>query len=802
MLLLASDEEDSHCHAKGKAVDRAKLKGHEQIDVFDLVSRSCRCDRKNCFNQFSGFEKQVIDKRSKLASLDPEDREHAVRELFNCSKLFSVAAPVDTDCSPSDSELLIATDSEEELLHTTSGESDEDSILLASDVEEPPKRKYQTRRSQITFLGKEVCVYALQSLIGVGSSTLQRIRAGEQAFTNRRRKPAPKHPIFGFTMNDSNVSKKWTGVVMFLWQTYHSCAEIMPTDFKMPRDREIQVPETKDPDLESRLVNHFLLSLETMSSDPDVHQIGPGTFSGPCRWLQASSRTELYWEYYASCLAKNMDPASYSTFLRVANSILRPGMKGGHLKFRGVNQHGKCNVCYELKLKIKKAPTNEQRKEAYRLYSSHLLSQWLDRQQYWSFRTMSHTWVKTMAELGHKMLISSVASNCLCVNIDGMDQSKFRIPRIHRGNNPKMLQALFRPTLHVTGSWLHGHRLGFWVSDEDLRKDSTTQQEVLSRTLSDVYQRFQSLPLGLALQQDNCYREGKDRHIISHMILLVALRCFKFCVCSYLRPGHSHEDLDQAFSQQASLICRHTFDTPEQVVEILDSCCRPSEPSEQARKRHKNHKVEAAAYKLDEVAEWKDWSAVSGVWVKGLRYVGSVRITRRCDIDPSSMGWCTPQELRGQHPKNPGDIVLIAKKRMADAEPYAVVVVMTQERARALELGFQQPVGVAERRPLSDKVRKNIKTVGSKCLQHGIINQDAFTYLSSWSQGDWHRQQRPAAYNHLLHRWQVSFHLEPATPSWEAPSRIKHVDLTYNVDRNECDDGPSDDDEALAPIDM
>lgn len=312
---------------------------------------------------------------------------------------------MDTDCPPSDSDLLLATDSEEELFAVTSDESD-DSIFLASDDEDrpPPKRKYQIRRSQITFLGKEVCVHALQALIGVGSSTLQRIRAGEQAFTNRRRKTAPKHPIFGFTMNDSNVSNKWTGVVMFLWQTYQSCAEVMPTGFKMPRDQEIDVPETKDPDLESRLVNHFLLSLQTYSTDPDVHLIGPGTFSGPCRWLQASSRTELYWEYYASCLAKNIEAGSYSTFLRVANSILRPGMRGGHLRFRGVNQHGKCNVCYELKLKIKQTHTNQQRKEAYRLYSQHLLSQWLDRQQYWSFRTMSHTWVKTMTEMGHKIL--------------------------------------------------------------------------------------------------------------------------------------------------------------------------------------------------------------------------------------------------------------------------------------------------------------------------------------------------------------------------------------------------------------
>ncbi|CAK9095343.1 unnamed protein product [Durusdinium trenchii] len=54
------------------------------------------------------------------------------------------------------------------------------------------------------------------------------------------------------------------------------------------------------------------------------------------------------------------------------------------------------------------------------------------------------------------------------------------------------------------------------------------------------------------------------------------------------------------------------------------------------------------------------------------------------------MGWCTTQELRGGYARKPGDIILIAKKRMADAEPYAVVVVMTEDRARALELGFQQ----------------------------------------------------------------------------------------------------------------
>ena len=169
------------------------------------------------------------------------------------------------------------------------------------------------------------------------------------------------------------------------------------------------------------------------------------------------------------------------------------------------------------------------------------------------------------------------------------------------------------------------------------------------------------------------------------------------------------------------------------------------------------------------------------------------------------MGWCTTQELRGGYARKPGDIILIAKKRMADAEPYAVVVVMTEDRARALELGFQQPLGVAARRPLSERVKKNIKSVAPKCFKHNGINQDALSYLTRWSQGDWPCQPRPTAYKHLVHRWPVPFALSLATPSWEIPSRSKHVDLTYAVeggDDGDPSDDDDDDDAVLAPIDI
>ena len=94
--------------------------------------------------------------------------------------------------------------------------------------------------------------------------------------------------------------------------------------------------------------------------------------------------------------------------------------------------------------------------------------------------------------------------------------------------------------------------------------------------------------------------------------------------------NQGHEDLDQAFSQQAALICRHVFDTPEQVTEIMDTMCRPNDPGEQARKKHKTHKVQATAAKLDEVADWKQWVSVVGLHLKGLRTLFVISCKKFC----------------------------------------------------------------------------------------------------------------------------------------------------------------------------
>ena len=86
--------------------------------------------------------------------------------------------------------------------------------------------------------------------------------------------------------------------------------------------------------------------------------------------------------------------------------------------------------------------------------------------------------------------------------------------------------------------------------------------------------------------------------------------------------SQGHEDIDQCFSQQAALLSRHEFSNPQEVIQLMDSTFRPDDVAEQERKRARVSKVDAFAYKLDQIADWKSWHAVLGIRLKGLRIFG------------------------------------------------------------------------------------------------------------------------------------------------------------------------------------
>ena len=98
----------------------------------------------------------------------------------------------------------------------------------------------------------------------------------------------------------------------------------------------------------------FKLRMERRAADIDLHNVGSGTFTGPKRWIQHTSRTQLVWEYAGWAKSREEDAASYSVFLRVANKVMGPRARNTFIGIRKSSEHTQCNVCYTLKAAIRK----------------------------------------------------------------------------------------------------------------------------------------------------------------------------------------------------------------------------------------------------------------------------------------------------------------------------------------------------------------------------------------------------------------------------------------------------------------
>ena len=306
--------------------------------------------------------------------------------------------------------------------------SDSDSSCLRATDEEggsKPTRAYAPRRAdKFMFLGLRVCGRAMARLLGVGQSILQKLRQGEAVYTMKSRATPAKHPGFGFSLR-GEAGQKWEHVVQFLWYIYHSQAEFMPTNFVDGFRRgqassgasDSPFPSLSQDEEILRSVNSFMASLHIYNSDVEVHLVGPGFFKGERRFLQNGSRTELFFEYRAfSASISDAEPASFSTFLRIANKVFGPQIRSGHLKFRKSSEHAVCDTCVRLKQKLRfsKGALSHKGKDdegAIRAWTSHVLSQWLDRQVYWSFRTMSQAWFRRQLDLGSQSLRPSLLAS-------------------------------------------------------------------------------------------------------------------------------------------------------------------------------------------------------------------------------------------------------------------------------------------------------------------------------------------------------------------------------------------------------
>ena len=236
-----------------------------------------------------------------------------------------------------------------------------------------------------------------------------------------------------------------------------------------------------------------------------------------------------YWRQFVDLSNK----CSYRVFAKVWNEEYET-----KLAFRTTFQHSVCPVCLQHKLLLRHlAHDSVSRLRQRRLYDDHLKSQYLDRRQYWKTRALSR--------LGHA-IISLI--------LDGMDQAKFMWPR-SKIFSSHTFDHYHRPRLHISAAIVHGHFVALFVGDADGRKSGSTTVEMIAH----IMQQLTTLGINLStfhlnIQLDNTGSANKNNVLLAFLALQVLTGRLGSASVTFLRTGHTHEDIDQMFSALAGYL--------------------------------------------------------------------------------------------------------------------------------------------------------------------------------------------------------------------------------------------------------
>jgi len=534
------------------------------------------------------------------------------------------------------------------------------------------------------------------------------------------------------------------------------------------------LPEHTDPeeqedgrhDDEARAIAGHSMLIESVRNPSEAALVGPGMFTGPLRFLPPCKRVHLYWEYSVWATAAAMPVASLHTFLKAF------GMCHKCLRIRKIGQHVVCHTCTIFKKMLGKARFPQERQSILEEYTTHILKQWMDRQVYGHATTISLE-CRRMLEMGQSFANMAVSASQVCVIVDGMDQAKFRVPRIFR--KTKGLEKLLRPALHVQGAWAHGCGYHLAVMDTDMRHDTNNNVEVICRMLEQIYETHGALPAGLHLQQDNTCRECKNQKILKWAIKLVALGVFQWVSLNYLISGHTHEDLDGTFDQLTVKLSAREFDSDKDVVELLLQLVG-NLGIERVSRRH------SLAYKMDEAASWETWwndITVSFSQLTGPRAPHLFKVCLRKDL--GKLGDCEetniPAELLpGNHQPSGRDVVVVVREHMHCRTVHQVFTAWPASHCGA-NLHVQPPVGsLHPRRHMAFSDRQKITSKAEELCSANTISGKARDYLVDWAMGTLERLPRPPVYRFLGHRTgdgAAGLGLLPARPQRPATHQVR-----------------------------
>ena len=185
------------------------------------------------------------------------------------------------------------------------------------------------------------------------------------------------------------------------------------------------------------------------------------------------------------------------------------------------------------------------------LFLVHIRHQMEERCDYWLF--------KRSAIITPDFFISLI--------VDGMDQNMTMVLKMRQ--IVKNIESRFVKT-HLCGVLIHGIGLyaDVWI---DAYYKHNSNQVITSdmHVIADVRQRKGRLPPTLQIQADNCTRENKNIYMFALCADLVGLGYFQEVQLCFLIVGHTHEDIDQRFSNILNTLKRTNIDSLKELLGLV-----------------------------------------------------------------------------------------------------------------------------------------------------------------------------------------------------------------------------------------
>ena len=105
-------------------------------------------------------------------------------------------------------------------------------------------------------------------------------------------------------------------------------------------------------------------------------------------------------------------------------------------------------------------------------YCNRIMLQWFDRGVDFTSTELSRI-CRRMLVMGTLLSTMARQSNLWFIRVDGIDQAKFRVPRVLTKTHG--FDKLIRPSLHVQRAWCEGFAYHCAVADAEMKKDQQYQ---------------------------------------------------------------------------------------------------------------------------------------------------------------------------------------------------------------------------------------------------------------------------------------------------------------------------------------